>query len=316
MDRRRLCRRCGFELPPDVYRCPQCGVVEEGAPPGPLPPLPPACPRCGKEGETPTQVVGRLSALPDDHDASAETEDAYFRRQALLLHLARPEEPRPFSLKAWVAVLLFPVVNVLSLFFAPLTVGLRLFVGALALYFVAAVVRYAGGDFADPFAARDAAMTVGATTFTLYLVALVHSWFAEQREVRDRLRPAYLRRVERWERLGYCAGCDLAFLDDGSTVDPAAEHATTEPRRDARTPLWLWALLAAVAVAGVGTSLRIAPWDGSSAQAPVEGPPPTPDLWEDIQPDVVEPPPSADPSEGLERPLMGPAPDGRDTVGN
>ena len=260
--------------------------------------------------------MGRLSVLPDTHDASRESEETYFRRQALTLYLARPEEPRPFSLGAWILVLLVPVVNVLSLFVAPLTVGLRLFIGVMALYFVAAVVRYAGGDFADPFAARDAAMTVGATTFTLYLVALVHSWFAERREVRDRLRPAYLRRVERWERLGYCAGCDLAFLDDGSTVDPAAEHATTEPRRDARTPLWLWALLAAVAVAGVGTSLRIAPWDGSSAQAPVEGPPPTPDLWEDIQPDGVEPPLPADPTEGLERPLMGPGAGAPDTVGN
>lgn len=312
MDRRRLCRRCGFELAEDVQRCPQCGEVVEGATP---PPPPPACPRCGKDVETPSQVVGRLSALPDDHDASVESEDDYFRRQALLLQLARPEEPRPFSLTAWVAVLLFPVVNVLSLFFAPLTVGLRLFIGALALFFVVAVVRYAGGDFADPFAARDAAMMVGMTTFTLYLVALVQSWFAARREVRTTLAPAYTRRLERWDRMAYCAPCNVAFLDDGTEVDLEAEWATTEPRRNARTPIWLWALLAAGAVWGVGGALRTAPWDGSLSEPVEEGPPASPELWEDIQSDPVTPPPEADPGEGLDRSLLSPPPEAGDTTG-
>lgn len=306
-----FCRRCGREIPPDVRYCEHCGhrVGDESAPlgadtprtPAPEPaPVPlPLCPRCGRA----TERAG----------AAAEREE-----QAQLL--ARPEEPQAFSLLGWSVILVVPFLNVLSLFVAPFTLGLKLFMGVVGLVYVGVVVWYAAGTFVDPFAAQDAAMMTGLTTFTLYFVALFHSWRAERRDVKARRLPAWRRSVERWEHMVHCPACSTVFLDDedGSPVplERAPELTGTagwEGRSSAPTPIWLWALLAAIAVGGGRAALS---WAREANAEPEPLAPASPGMWEDIEADPVHLDTArAGDATGLDAPLLGPGGTAPDTTG-
>ena len=230
--------------------------------------------------------------------------------------LPRPEEPRAFSLFAWLFMLLIPFLNVLSLFIAPFTLGLKLFMGVVGLVYVGVVIWYAAGTFVDPFAAKDAAMMTGFTTFALYFVALVHSWRVDRSDVKARRLPAWRRSAERWEHLVHCEACGTVFFDDQETAPVPVEKAGQllgaagwEQRADVRTPLWLWMVLAAIAVGGG----RLAAAMGREANAEPEPlAPASPGMWEDIQADPVrldsagtEEPAVPDPA-GLDEPLRGP----------
>ncbi|NJD19010.1 MAG: hypothetical protein FIA95_06980 [Gemmatimonadetes bacterium] len=217
--------------------------------------------------------------------------------------LARPEEPRAFSLFAWLFMLLIPFLNVLSLFIAPFTLGLRLFMGVVGLVYVGVLVWYAAGTFTDPFAAKDAAMMTGLTTFALYFVALAHCWRVERRDVKARRLPAWRRGAEHWEHLVFCGACGTVSFDDEETAPVPVEKAGEllgstrwEERADARTPLWLWIVLAAIAVGGG----RVAVSMGREANAEPEPlAPASPGMWEDIEADPVR----LD-SAGTEKPLV------------
>lgn len=250
----------------------------------------PPCPRCGG------------SAVP----ASLATEHLDEPPEAL----ARPEAPTAFSLMTWLVLLVIPGVNILSIFVSPLTRGLKAFIGTVATLWVAAIVWGAAGTFADPFAARDAAMMVGATTLVLYFIALLHSWLAERREVRAVALPAYLERVGRWERMAWCGACGTVFLDDSTEADATPAGVASllgppvpRPTRIARTPIWMWALLSAIAVWGMRTALVMAPLGAAEEEVPAD---PSPELWEDIEADRITPGAGPQPGDPLDRPLVPP----------
>lgn len=253
----------------------------------------PTCPRCGG-GAVPAPLAAENLVEPPEA-------------------LARPEEPTAFSLTAWLVLLIIPGVNILSIFVAPLTRGLKAFVGVVAALWVVAIVRFAAGTFADPFAARDAAMMVGATALTIYFIALVHSWVMERREVRALAIPAHGEQVGRWERMAWCGACGIVFLDDGHDADASPAGVASllgppvpGPTRAARTPIWMWALLSAIAVWGMRTALDMAPAGASSGEVvPADA---TPELWEDIEADPLVPAPGAQPGDPLDRPLVVPPP--------
>lgn len=274
------------------------------------------CARCGRPTERAAAAAERLAAPPEAGDATPETADEQAEREERAGWLARPEEPAPFSLLGWSVVLLIPFLNVLSLFIAPFTLGLKLFMGAVGLVYVGVVIWYAAGTFVDPFAARDAAMMTGFTTFALYFVALVHSWRVERRDVKARRVPAWRESVERWEHLVYCEACSTVFFDDVEGAPVAVERApellgVTDWGESAfaRTPIWLWALLAAMAVGGG----RIAAASAQKANAEPEPlAPASPGMWDDIQQDPVRldsatagDSAAPDPT-GLDQPLLGP----------
>ena len=249
------------------------------------------CPRCGRPPEPAGAAAERLSVPQETGDPRPETVDEEAAREELAAWLAKPEEPQAFSLLGWSLVLLIPFLNVLSLFIAPFTLGLKLFMGVAGLLYVGVVVWYAAGTFVDPFAARDAAMMMGFTTFALYFVALIHSWRVDRNDVRARRAPAWRRSVERWEHLVYCEACRAVFFDDVDGAPAAVEKApellgvpADTGRAAARTPIWLWALLAAIAVAGGRTVVSMA--RGANAE-PALLAPATPEPWEDIEPDPV-----------------------------
>ncbi|MHB1194872.1 MAG: hypothetical protein ACYC6F_17735 [Longimicrobiales bacterium] len=249
------------------------------------------CPRCGRATERAGAAAERLSNPQETGDTTPETADEAAEREEKARLLARPEGPQAFSLFGWSVVLLIPFLNVLSLFIAPFTLGLKLFMGVAGLVYVGVVVWYAAGTFVDPFAAQDAAMMTGFTTFALYFVALFHSWLTERRDVKARRLPAWRLSVERWEHVVHCAACSTVFLDDEDgrpvPLERAPELTGTagwEGRASARTPIWLWALLAAIAVGGGRTALSWA----REANAEPEPPAPTsPGMWEDIEADPV-----------------------------
>jgi hypothetical protein len=253
---------------------------------------PDLCPRCGRPVERAGAAAERLSNPEETADTAAETADEEEAREERAGWLAKPEEPQAFSLLGWSLALLIPFVNVLSLFIAPFTLGLKLFMGVVGLLYVGVVIWYAAGTFVDPFAANDAAMMTGFTTFALYFVALFHSWRVERRDVKARRTPAWRRSVERWEHLVYCEACSTVFFDDaeGAAV-PVAQAPELVGSTDwgrsafARTPLWLWAVLAAIAVGGG----RVAVSMGREANAePEPMAPASPGMWEDIQADPVQ----------------------------
>ncbi|MDP2957712.1 MAG: hypothetical protein Q8N53_14900 [Longimicrobiales bacterium] len=268
----------------------------------------PLCPRCGRPPERAGAAAERLSSPQETGDPRPEPVEEDAAREELAGWLAKPEEPEAFSLLGWSLVLLVPFLNVLSLFIAPFTLGLKLFMGVAGLLYVGVVVWYAAGTFPDPFAARDAAMMTGFTTFALYFVALFHSWGVDRKDVRVRRAPAWSRSTERWEHLVYCDACKAVFFDD---IDGAPVAVETAPellgvpadsgRAAARTPIWLWALLAALAVGGGRIAFSMAQEAGRAAEVV----PASPELWEDIAPDPVrldslEPGDSA----GLDEPLI------------
>lgn len=253
----------------------------------------PPCPRCGAPGIPLDRAAERLEASPEEGAAPRAVVEEE-ERDLLLAALARPEEPRAFSLFGWLVLLIVPGINVLSLFFAPLTRGLKTFMITMALVWLGFVVWYAGGTFTDPFAARDAAMMVGSATVAIYFIALFHSWVMERREVRGLLVPAYREFLERWEATAWCEACGSAFVAHGPAVprglaglESLLSPPVPGPSRSARTPIWLWAVLAALAVGGVRTALAMAP-RATGADA-IEAGPASPEMWEDIEADPVEP---------------------------
>lgn len=277
-----------------------------------------ACPRCGTAGVPAPQASAYLAGAGDAARGSDGESAADRARQTLAQALARPEEPSAFSLTAWLILLLIPGVNVLSIFVSPLTRGLKTFVAVVAALWVAAIVWFSAGPFADPFAARDAGMMVGATTLVLYFIALLRSWVVERREVRTVAVPAHRERVARWERLAWCGACGVVFLDGGGEAEASASGVSTllgpptpGPSRSARTPIWMWILLSAVAVWGLSTANRMAPLKADAdAEAPAA---PSPELWEDIEADPVAPGPGSGPGQPgapaddpLDRPLVPP----------
>jgi hypothetical protein len=147
----------------------------------------------------------------------------------------------------------------------------------------------------------------------------------ERRDVKARRLPAWRRSVERWEHLVYCEACSTVFFDDvEGTPEPVEKAPELLGSTDwgesafARTPIWLWAVLAAMAVAGGRTAVSM----GREANAEPEPlAPATPGMWEDIQADPVrldsvEPGDStASDSTVLDRPLLGPRTTAPDTVG-
>lgn len=329
---RQVCRSCGAELVEGAAFCDQCGLPVDG-PAGDAGAggggeergSTPLCPRCGRATETAGAAAERLANPPDAEGAGAETADQGAARGERAGWLARPEEPRAFSLFAWLVVLLIPFLNVLSVFIAPFTLGLRLFMGVVGLVWVGVVVWYASGTFVDPFAAKDAAMMTGFTTVVLYFIALAHSWRVDRRDVKRRRLPAWRRGAERWEHLAYCDACGTVRFDDQETapvpVEKAGEllgAAEWEERADARTPLWLWMVLAALAVGGG----RLAVSMGREANAEPEPlAPASPGMWEDIETDPVrldsaaqEEPGASDPS-ALDEPLLRPGAADPDTTG-
>ena len=332
-----ICRRCGREISPEVRFCEQCGQpvggVEAGAgearaeaeaPKGPAPrPTPghaPLCPRCGRATERAGVAAERLAnAEETTGDTTPETADEEATREELAGWLAKPEEPQAFSLFVWSLTLLIPFLNVLSLFIAPFTLGLRLFMGAVGLVYVGVVIWYAAGTFADPFAAKDAAMMTGLTTFALYFVALFHSWRVERRDVQVRRVPAWRRSVERWEHLVHCDACSTVFFDDAEGAPVPMEKAPEllgaagwGKGAFARTPLWLWALLAAIAVGGGRTALS---WAREANAEPEPMAPSSPGMWDDIEADPVRlDSVEAQDSTGLDEPLLKPGASPPDTV--
>ncbi|HSW28697.1 MAG TPA: hypothetical protein VLH75_04290 [Longimicrobiales bacterium] len=278
------------------------------------------CPRCGRATERAGAAAERLSHPEETGSTLPETPDEEAEREEKARLLARPEEPEAFSLFGWSVVLLIPFLNVLSLFIAPFTLGLKLFMGVAGLVYVGVVVWYAAGTFIDPFAAQDAAMMTGFTTFALYFVALFHSWRVERRDVRARRFPAWSRSVERWEHLMHCAACSTVFLDDEDgppvPLDRAPELTGTaewEGRPSARTPIWLWALLAAIAVGGGRTALS---WARDAVTEPEPLAPASPGMWEDIEADPVHlDTAGAGDSTGLDGPLLKPDGTAPDTTG-
>ncbi len=329
---REVCRSCGAELVEGAAHCDQCGLPVDGpaGDPGAVGGgeggnATPLCPRCGRPTEKAVAAAERLANFAATEDAGAEAPEQDAAREERAGWLARPEEPRAFSLFAWLFMLLIPFLNVLSLFIAPFTLGLRLFMGVVGLVYVGVVIWYAAGTFVDPFAAKDAAMMTGFTTFALYLVALAHSWRVERRDVKRRRLPAWRRGVERWEHLEYCDACGTVRFDDQETAPVPVEQAREllgaaawEERADARTPLWLWMVLAAMAVGGG----RIAVSMGREANAEPEPlAPASPGMWEDIETDPVrldsagpQEPGTSDPS-ALDEPLLGPGAVPPDTIG-
>jgi len=294
------------------------------------------CPRCGRPTERAADAAERLANLESAEEPSAGLEEDRAAEplpesrfgpasepakeeatpEERAAWLAKPEEPEAFSLLGWSIVLLIPFLNVLSLFIAPFTLGLKFFMMAAGLVYVGVVVWYAAGTFPDPFAANDAAMMTGFTTFALYFVALLHSWRAARRDVRERRLPAWKRSVERWEHLVYCDTCATVFFDDAEGASAPVEKApeligAADLRRSAsaRTPIWLWAVLAAIAVGGGRLTVS---WARDAVAEPEPLAPADSSLWEDIQTDPVqldsaERPDSAAPdSTGLDQPLLGP----------
>ncbi|MCK7530701.1 MAG: hypothetical protein MZV63_06490 [Marinilabiliales bacterium] len=177
-----------------------------------------------------------------------------------------------------------------------------------------------GGTFIDPFAAQDAAMMTGFTTFALYFVALFHSWRVERRDVKARRHP----RVEP-ERGALGAPRALRGLLDGvpgrrgrapAPMDRAPELTGTaewDGRSSARTPIWLWALLAAIAVGGGRTALS---WAREANTEPEPLAPASPGMWEDIEADPVHlDTAGAGDSTGLDEPLLRPEGTAPDTTG-
>jgi len=255
--------------------------------------------------------VERLAAPPETGETTPETSEEESAREELAAHLTVPKEPRAFSMVVWLILLFIPVVNVLSLFVAPLKLGLRLFMGAAGLAWIGAIVWYAAGTFADPFAAEDAVMMTGFTTILLYFIALFHSWRAARRDARTRL-PAWRASVERWDHLRWCDACRAVYFDDrpdesaGVQESAAFLGAPGEPSPSvAPTPLWLWIVLAAVTVGGgklaVSAAGRVDRVQGE------ETPTATPALWEDIEPDpVLLDSDGATDSAGLDEPLLAP----------
>lgn len=318
---REVCRFCGAELVADADFCDQCGAsVGAGDAPGATP----LCPKCGHATERAGAAAERLSSPPPTQGGRPETEAEAEDRQESAGWLSRPEEPRAFSLFGWTVVLLVPFLNVLSLFVAPFTLGLKLFMGVVGVVYVGVGVWYVTGTFTDPFAARDAAMMTGFTTFALYFVALVHSWRVERRDVRDRRAPAWRRSAERWEHMVHCDRCGTVFFDDDEGAPVPLEKAGEllgrgewEERADTRTPLWLWMVLAAMAVGGGRVAVSMA------RQANVEPEPlapASPEMWEDIEADPVrldstggQEPPAGEDTE-LEEPLLGPGSTPPDTA--
>jgi hypothetical protein len=278
------------------------------------------CPRCGRATERAGAAAERLSNPEEPGYAAPETPDEEAEREEKARLLARPEEPQAFSLFGWSVVLLIPFLNVLSLFIAPFTLGLKLFMGVAGLAYVGVVVWYAAGTFPDPFAAQDAAMMTGFTTFALYFVALFHSWRMERRDVKARRLPAWRVGVERWEHLAHCAACSTVFLDDEEGPPVPVERtpeltgaAGWEGRSSARTPIWLWALLAAIAVGGGRTALS---WAREATAEAEPLAPASPGMWEDIEADPVQLDSAGTlDSIGLDEPLLGPAGTPPDTTG-
>lgn len=294
---------------------------DEEAPAQEVPPTDtPACPRCGRSTERAGAVAERLSNPPETGGPSPETVEEGEAREELAAWLARPEEPRAFSLFGWLVALLIPFLNVLSLFIAPFTLGLKFFMGAVGLIYVGVVVWYAAGTFGDPFAAKDAAMMTGFTAFTLYFVALFHSWRVERKDVASRRSPAWRRTVERWEHLVYCDACRTVFFDDEAGPPVAVEGTPGLLGADgsgkgapAPTPLWIWALLAAIAVGGGRTAVT---WGREASAGPEPAAPASPGMWEDIEADPVRMDSVAPgDSPGLGEPLLGPRPAVPDTTG-
>jgi hypothetical protein len=297
----------------------------------------PLCPRCGSPTERAGHAAERLAdaqdiqgpateqteertadPLPESRfgPASGPAEGEALEREERAVFLAKPEEPEAFSLLGWSIALLIPFLNVLALFIAPFTMGLKFFMIAAGLVYVGVVIWYAAGTFPDPFAAKDAAMMTGFTTFALYFVALLHSWGTARRDVRARRGPAWRRSVERWEHLVYCDACAAVFLDDAEGAPVPVEKApeligATDPggSAHARTPIWLWALLAAIAVGGGRVAVS---WARDAVAEPEPFAPADPSMWEDIQTDPVQldsaerPDSVASDSTGLDEPLLGP----------
>lgn len=285
----------------------------------------PLCPRCGRPTERAGAAAERLTTPEETDDTAAETApetlDEEAAREERATWLSRPEEPKPFSLLAWIVMLLIPFLNVLSLFIAPFTLGLKLFMGVTGLLYVGVVIWYAAGTFPDPFAAKDAAMMTGFTAFTLYFVALLHSWRMDRKDVRDRRAPAWSRSAGRWDHLVYCDACSTVFFDDVEGAPVPVEKAPEligagegGGRLYARTPVWLWAVLAAITVFGGRTAASMA---REAVAEPEPTAPATPAMWEDIEADPVRLD-SVEPADstGLAEPLLGPGAARPDTVGS
>lgn len=295
------------------------------------------CPRCGRPTERAADAAQRLAIAEDAEEpvvdplpesrfgpASEPAEERTPPGERAEL-LSEPEEPRAFSLFGWSAVLLIPFLNVLALFIAPFTMGLKFFMIAAGLIYVGVVMWFAAGTFPDPLAAKDAAMMTGVTAFALYFVALIHSWRVERRDVRERRAPAWRRSVERWGHLAYCEACAAVFLDDVEGAPVPVEKApelvgSTDSGRSApaRTPVWVWAVLAAIAVGGGRTAVA---WAREAVAEPEPPAPADPAVWEDIQTDPVrldrtELRDSTTPdSTGRDEPLLGPGAERPDTAG-
>ena len=288
-----------------------CSYMSEEWPDGEPVPEEPPCPRCGAPGEWAADAAERLAAPEETGEPVAETADEESAREELATYLAAPEEPRAFSIVMWLILLLIPVVNVLSLFVAPLKLGLRLFMGVVGLVWIGAIVWYAAGTFEDPFAAEDAVMMTGFTTILLYFIALFHSWRAARKDARTRLAPAWRASVERWDHLRYCDACRAVYYDDRPDESAAVEEtaaflgAPGEPSASvAPTPLWLWAVLAAVTVGGGRLALSAAGRVNGAADETI--PAASPELLEDIQPDPLLRDSGRADSVGLDEPLLAP----------
>ncbi|MBI4970563.1 MAG: zinc ribbon domain-containing protein [Candidatus Omnitrophica bacterium] len=100
--------------------------------------------------------------------------------------LSKPNQPQVFSLAFWLVLLLIPVVNIISIFCAPLLKGLKIFMSAAATIFIGFIIWYAALKHEDPFSAKDMTMMVGFVVFLLYIICLIYSWYVAKARLKDK----------------------------------------------------------------------------------------------------------------------------------
>lgn len=208
-----FCDQCGTPLKSHASVCASCGAPVSTAGAETRPAAAP-CPVCGRPGLSAAETIARYDAIPDKKNPTDEEAAQEDRRFEITQYLAPPEKPEEFKIMNWIIFLFIPVVNVFSVFFAPLVKSLKLFMSLVTLLFIGLIIWYAAGAFDDPFAARDKTYLAGFVWMMLYIGSLLYSKHVHKKGFALRLAD-YEKAMERWKHLCYCESCDKVYYDDG-----------------------------------------------------------------------------------------------------